>query len=529
MPFEVTSLPLPAKSASPHSMTTLVQNLRRYSKSSIISIGTAMLWDAYRNRADRPRLDEHYQILNAYGPKIILLGMATANNHRDKHLTQHEFYALCHDYLGIRNTISSQQFLKNEAEQLLGCLKAQQKDKIPEEYLSLEHLRAGCAELFIARSVRAQHTSHHTVIEELHSLYHIFSMLDKATAGAATMACHKAFGVEPLHFLRSAFGLYALGNDPGRNGYINFKGMGWGQDVIDLWGIDKETCRTVASKIAYDESRLRDEWYVNTVLALHELYQQHAPDPLYKHPIIHLNGTEAHMQFLMPSPAIFLRSLTNAWFSQLIAEDKTLGNKLGDVLENHIRQSLEHIFGKEHVTKIPEEKGKKTADFHIALDECDLVIEVKVSLGSDAAQSLMKPEHVADIWSRSYGACAQCAASIQQYKKAERPIIAVVLAGDHITAEVAPFQSFAERSGLFKNFGIDAIEFLSWNAVEYSLSHTSVSKFAQRLVDKWKKGERMQLRDVMSLDIERDTPAHSYEYLRDAELQIFGKRFPDTK
>jgi hypothetical protein len=524
MPFQITPLQIPAKSKSPRTLDALVKNLRQYSKSSIVNTGAALMWAAYHHEIDKAQFDRQILVINAYGPKIILLGMATANNQRNKHLTPDGFYAMCHDYLNIRNSISNQIFLESEADQIHKCLKIQKNNRIPDVFLNIEHIRLSCSTLFLARGVRAQHTSHLTNIQELHLTFRIFSMLDMATEGAATVACRAVFGVEPLHFIRSAFALFALGNEADSNGHINFKIMGWGQEVIDLWGIDKETCRTVAAKIAYDENGLREHWYEKTVLPLHELYQQYAPDPLYTHPLIHLSGREAHTQFLIPSPATFVRNLTNTWFSQLIAHDKTLGIKLGNVLESHIHQSLEHIFGKGRVTKIPECKGAKSADFHVTLDVCDLIIEMKARLGSDEAQSVMKPEQVADIWNRLNRACTQCAESIQIYKRPERPIICIVLAGDHITAEAMPFQSFAERSGLFKNLGIDAIEFLSWNGLEYILSRTSVIKFEQRLVDKWKSGQRMELRDIMSLDFERDTPAHSYEHLKETELQIFSKR-----
>lgn len=527
MSFKVTSLPLPSKSVNPKNIVAFVQNLRRYTKKSIIDTGTELLWNAYNDETDYPEFDEQFQILNAYGPRIIILGMATANEHRNQQLNSDDFYALCHDYLGIRESINDQTFLNQETENIILALQKVRNDRIPDNYIKFEYIRPSCSESFIARAVRIQHESNLTNINELYRAYIILSLLDDSTHGAATTICRKIFNIEPLHFFRSGFGLFALAN--GKSGKINFNGLTCDDEIKQKLHIDLDTCQLVASKIAYDESYLREEWYTSGMLNFHELYQKYFPDPLFKHPIIHRNSRKQHVEFLLPSPNHFFRGFANSLFSHLMQYDESaspnigFAPKFGDAIEMHIYETLKIIFGNSKVTKI--EGDKERADFHILLDECDLIIETKTRLGSYQSQSLMTPTNIADVWSRLYGACKQCASSIKKYKKPSRPIIAIILVADHITVEAAPFQKFAERAGLFRDLNIDAIEFFSWNSMEHILSETSVTQFAVTLCRRWNNKESMQLQDLMSFEIERDTPAHNYQYFRNSELLIFGKNF----
>ena len=65
---------------------------------------------------------------------------------------------------------------------------------------------------------------------------------------------------------------------------------------------------------------------------------------------------------------------------------------------------------------------------------------------------------------------------------------------------------------------------MSWNALENRLSQTSVKEFENALVKKWNNKDRMTVEDLMSLDLELDEPAHSYEHLASIESEIFKKR-----
>ena len=182
-----------------------------------------------------------------------------------------------------------------------------------------------------------------------------------------------------------------------------------------------------------------------------------------------------------------------------------------------VRKNLE--FKRENVQKL-KSKGKH-ADFLITLEHTDLIIEVKSMIGGMLDKYAMKPKHVAKMWNRFYGACTQCAHSKEEFKKNNKKVISIVLIADHITAEYLPFQHFASLSGLFDDLGIEEIEFISWNALEYLFHKTSVTEFERALIKKWSNPEAMSLGSIMSLDVDRDTPAHSYEYLKDVENEIF--------
>ncbi len=495
-------------------METFIQNLRTFSKKSIIDIGTAQLWNAHKNPENRQNHFEYYHLLNAYAPRIVMLGMATASVSRNKNVSHDQFFGLCQDYLGIGDTIGDKDFLDQETTQIVSLLKG----IIPDQYLQFDHVRQSCTELFVARLVRSQHESYKANFQEFLRAYRIFQHLDQEVD--ATGICKTIFNIEPIHFLRSGFMLFALGNNSGKNGKIAFGSLTCEQAVIDNLQIDPDTCQLVASKISYNESDLRG-WYEQGVLGVHQKYQKYFPDPLHRHPLIHRDDGEQDVNFLIPAPALFVRGFVNSLFSQMFAFQEGLDVTFGDAIEKTIMGSLVQIFGQDNVTKI--EGDAERADFYVHLPQCDLIIEAKTTLGGYQAQSIMSPEDISKLWARLYKASSQCAASILEYKQDSRPIIGIVLVADHGTAESMPFQTFAERSGLYADLGIEGVEYLSWNAVENTLSHTSIEKFEAALLKKWEDGKRMTVGDVITFEMERDAPAHHYEHLQDVEIQIFGK------
>jgi hypothetical protein len=72
--------------------------------------------------------------------------------------------------------------------------------------------------------------------------------------------------------------------------------------------------------------------------------------------------------------------------------------------------------------------------------------------------------------------------------------------------------------------GIEAIEFLSWNSIEFSLSKSSVDSFIAELIRKWHSGSVPELGELLSFDLEPGTPAHGYEHLQEIELELFRGR-----
>ncbi len=510
------------------SISAFMEKLGHFPKESIVNIGTQLLWDIFKNKDFCSR--DQAQILNAYGPKLIVLGLVSSNDYREQNLSPSDFYNLCNDYLSICDSISSQEILEQETKSIITLLKeiTDIKLRIPEKYLKYEYIRPSCSELFIARVVRAQHEIYLTNINELYTAYQLLLHLDQCTNNIVNSICKKIFNIELLHFFRSGLGLFAMANI--KYGKLNFKSLTCDEEIKNKLTINIETCRLVAYKLSFDEDKLREKWYQNELLTSAKIYQKYFPSPLSIHPLVHRNIEETYTNFLIPSPSIFLRGFSNFLYSQLLqcaynqasSSKLDLAAKLGDVFEAHVHEALNKIFGATNVNKIPG--SDERADFYIDLKECDIIIETKIGLGTYQSQSLMTPEHVAGIWSRLYKACKQCSNSIKLYKKQSKPIIAIVLIGSHITVEMLPFQKFAERSGLLDALDIQILEFLAWNSLEYSLSKTSISKFIAGLLKKWGDRGKMQIKDIISFEVKCDTaPAHNYEYLQGAKQEIFGE------
>lgn len=497
-----------------------IEKLRRFSKKSIVDVGSVMLWFAYSNPKWRRENQQEAHLLHSYGAKIIVLAMAVGTDHRDEIVTPAIFNELCHDYLGIPCSLTDETFLDNEAREITALL----NDVIPAAFLNLEHIRSSCLELSLTRLIRSQHEVSTTGMQELLSAYKIFTILDRRMDGAATAVCQRVFQISPLHFFRSGFMLFALANADGKNGRVIFENLTEEQSVVEKYQIDVQTCRLVASKISYHESALR-AWHEDEVMAVDSLYLKFFPNPLYRHPLIHRDGRRRDIDFLIPAPGLFIRGFVKAFLFEIFAyahaNEINMSSHYGDAVEEHIFGCLQAIFGADNVERITGTGIH--ADFKLKLPNCDLIVETKTTLGKFLAQSIMTPEHIKTIWKLLYEATQQCAASIAAHRSGTRPIYGLVIIAEHMTMEAAPYTTFAERSGLFGSLGVEGIEFLSWTRMENVLSNTSIQKFEEAFLKKWRDKARMTVADAMSFTFERDNPAHSYEYLEAIEQEIFRR------
>lgn len=506
----------------PDNLLSFIKHLRRHQQKSIINSGTYLCWESFRNKKFLLNNSEMLHLVNAYSPKVMVLALATTNDYRDLTVDNKGIYEICSSYLHIPTPISDKEFLDKEAEKIAEELTKQSHNKwhIDKEKIITELIRESCSVMFISRGVGLQHRNFIINIEEIYRDYRILQLL----GAEAFRILENFFGMSVLQIIRSAWGLFSLGNNPNNNGTINFNKLTCDDDLTKNLDIDLNTCVSVALNISYKESDLRLKWLNTKVLSEEELYQQYVPDPLFTHPLIHRDKSNIENHFLIPSPGIFIRSFREKIFSTILQksdEKLGMGEKLGNAIEAHIQEALEHIFKKANVQKLESED--KHADFHISLGGIDLIIEVKSMIGGFLDKCVMKPEHVAKMWNRLYGASIQCAHSQIERKTVGRKVVSIVIIADHITAEHLPFQHYASKSGLFYDLGIEAIEFISWNALENRLAQTSINEFEKTLIEKWNNPDAMTVESLMSLEMKRDTPAHSYEYLKDAENEIFNK------
>jgi hypothetical protein len=491
-----------------------VMLLRRLRKSSIAENGTRLLWQLYKNADARRRNLQDAQLLNSYGPRIIVLALATCNDHRNLNMTPPGFLALCKEYLGIYDSRYGE-FSEQEAREIHDALI--EAGNIPARYLPIDQMRA--FEFSIVRMVRSQHEGHMTSIEELYGAFRVFEIWDEMTDGSRTELCRRVFNLDPIHFFRSGFMLFALANDANRLGFLHLRDLTAEDRIVNDYQITPDTCRLVASKISFNDSDLRG-WYENMMGDVEEFYQKYFPVPLYRYPLIHLDRRGREIDYVIPSPSLFVRGFVNAFFSQLFENDS--GERFGDAIEQRIYEALVQIFGREAVTRL--EHDGEHADFLIRRDECDLVLEIKTALGGYEDQSVMTPNAVQKLWARLYRATKQCAASIAIHRRTDHPIVGIIVVSDHMTVEGMPFLSLAERTGILTDMDILGVDILSWNSIEYTLSQTSVAKFMATLKRKWVDGLRQSAGDLLTFEVERDTPAHQFEHLAGVRAQMFAAR-----
>jgi len=513
----------------PTNLKDFISQLRRFKKSSIINSGRYLLWEYFRSADFRQKHEKKGQIFQAYGPRIIIIALATANDWRNQSLTPDDFHSFCTSYLHIPNSISDEKFTDDEAQSIYKHLRAATKnpDTIPIEYLDIRAIRFSCSTAFVARGMGIQHQSFNMGVEEFYRDAHILKCLDARSDKEISAIMESKLGFTLLQVLRACWCLYTFGMYANNNGMIVIPNCSFNADLSQKYDVDEKTCAVVASAFSYKETELRASWLEGKVFKEHEYYQPYYPDPLFNKPIIHLDSKRPNENFLIPSPMLFIRGLRHALFSLVVSEAKNKGKMLaaiGDCIEDHIYTALCAIFSKEKTIRL--DGAGKHADFFIELDAINIIIEVKTNIAGIVNKSVMKPEHIADMWNRLYYACLQCSASIAAVPKNNKKMtIPVVIVGDHMTAEYIPFHAFAEFSKLYESLKIGPIEYLSWNSLESSLSGTSISKFEESLLKKWSHNKPKNLEEFVSLELDRDRPAHNYEYLNETKQEIFIKDF----
>jgi hypothetical protein len=176
-----------------------------------------------------------------------------------------------------------------------------------------------------------------------------------------------------------------------------------------------------------------------------------------------------------------------------------------------------------HKISKPEAADEPFADFYIEHAKCDLIIEIKKSLGSSEAQSLLMPKDVAEIWSNLYAATKQCVASVKRYQRSDKLIIPIIISFNNFEDVLDLFQQYAKKSEIFTDMGIKWIEIFSWAKFEHDLSKTSVNCFVESLLHKWdiEKGQEVIPRDVL-LGLTNDSPSHTYQYLEEWKKIVHG-------
>lgn len=526
MPINIVPQNSPFK---PKSLTEFITLLRRGTKMSIVESGRFLLWETFRNADFRKKYETKAQLIQAFGPRIIILGLATANNFRPNKLTIDGFYGLCTTYLQIPTSISDPEFLDNEAQQIYELLKASstKPNHIPETKLDIKSIRFACSVMSIARGVGIQHQGFNMGVEEFYRDAHILKAADEQTGNEISNTLQRKLGLSLIQVLRSAWCTFTFAAFPNNNGLVDLAVNNFDQEFSETYNVDERTCKTIASIFSYKESLLRPDWLYGEVLKEHDYYQQYYPDPLFNKIAIQLDDNNSDDKFLIPSPLLFIRGFRQAIFTLISSEAANKGlvrKTIGDCIENHIYIALCKIFGQEKVNRL--NGTGKHADFFIELNAINLIIEVKTAIGGIADKSVMNPEHMAVMWNRLYNACIQCSASIASIPEANRKLtIPVVIIGDHVTAEFMPFHAFADQAGILKELNIGPIEFHSWNSLEHVFSGTSVAQFERALLKKWKENYPKSIEDISELDLERDTPAHNYEYLNDVRKEIFIKDF----
>ncbi|WP_447970366.1 hypothetical protein [Nitrospira sp. M1] len=498
---------------TPVDIQSMANKVRRYRKDDVVSLGLDLVWaDLCKDSEMRGFAEGQRIVMRAYGPKIILLGLSAANNHRTITINSVQFHNLCHDYLGLPETVNYPEFINAEAQEIHKTL--EQQGWLDQRYLNLDILKRCCLDIFVSRSIGSQSKGYKSNMSEIYTDYGLLERLDERSSGDVAIISEKTFGLNLLQLYRASFFLYAMANASRNKGRIDFEDFRAEAALLNTLQISEEQIKALAKQLSFPEENLRCDWF-NPLKDFHPMHQKYHPDPLSAKPLICLRGSNKK-QFILPSPRSFTRSLRSAIYGSILQCSQF--SVLGDVIEVHIQNALENIFGSDSVSKI-EHEGKK-ADIFLQLKKINLIIETKTAIASVEARSIMRPEDINNIWERFYNASVQCSESIKKLATPAKINIPVILVADHITAEAMPFLLFAHRSGLLKDLGIEGIQYLSWNALENTLSGISIEQFEKTLIDNYEKLAHAEVADLLTLNFEASEPAHNYEHLAEYKKRL---------
>ena len=359
----------------PADIQSMANRVRRYRKDDVVSHGLNLVWSDLREDSEIRGFDDSQRIvMREYGPKIILLSLATANNHRTITINDVHFHNLCNNYLSLPESIQDEEFINEEAQKILHKLK--QEGWLDKQYLCLDAIKHSCLHISMARLIGSQSKGSRANLWEMRTDYGLLWRLDEKIGGAVTTKCHNAFELNLLQLYRASFCLYAMANDPANKGRIDFKNFKAEEALLNTLQISKEQIEFLAKQLSSPEESLREDWF-KKLKTIHPIHQKYCPDPLSKKPLIRLRESN-QKQFILPSPRSFTRSLRCIIYGNILQSGQF--SVLGDVIETHIQNALGNIFGSDNVSKI-DHAGKK-ADFFLRLKKLNFIIETKTMLAS---------------------------------------------------------------------------------------------------------------------------------------------------
>jgi hypothetical protein len=502
----------------------LINIIRRFTTTSVAYGGAKYLWDFNKGEI---KLDEKSQTLLAYyGRKIIVLGLLETSNfilltHNNKSICYSDnFIELCEQYLEAFS--DSQYGWNRDPQDHIDALTAHksQKDKgIPNEYLQeeMKSIIVNACKLNALMQLQNSQTYKKEAMRVTQTYMAIVTELENQNVGDIDII-NKIKDVEPIKFLRSGWALCAIASQ--RGGIIDFSKIP--PKDFKFKDVDKAYCLKVAHKLSEkgNLNNLKEEWKQRSSGLITQNTNQELISFLENiPPIICTELANGEDTFIIPCPIAYRESLGTPLLDKLASSmiGKKMRSKIGEAIESHIKMALEHIFGKENVTKIPKDSN---ADFHIKLDDYDLIIEVKRSIGY--AKTI---KDTANTWHRLNKAYIQCANSIKEYKTGTKPIIAIIIIFEEAGLTPASFQVFAEQSKLANDLEIEYIKIMSWYDLESILSRTSVSQFIATLLkhkDRYDdlSAEMTVAEAIYHPEFPNDVPAHNYEYLQEAKNRL---------
>jgi hypothetical protein len=349
---EILSVPA---TRNPKTISEFVRNLRTYEQSSIVTAGSRILWDLFRNGSATNSADNIR--LRAFGPKIVVLAMATCNKHRHtskKLSTYKEFVELCAQIHSLEEPITNDTFLQNESEEIFNSLiephlipkKHSSKKKklpvIPKKYLSKEVIRKCVSVLWLQRGVVEQNLGFMADVKEIYRDYAILKSIDAANNNLVTTTFANELNLTLLQVIRAGLFNFSLAMD--RDGLLDFNILSCDRKITEELDVDINTCKIVASHTSYKESDLSPIWYEGTLLKEKQLYQRYVPLPILKQPILFLNKRKSSPnEYRIVSPELYIRGFRQAIFSMIYEKNSDsvgvgyIGNAIGNAIECHIQ------------------------------------------------------------------------------------------------------------------------------------------------------------------------------------------------
>ena len=358
---------------------------------------------------------------------------------------------------------------------------------------SLDAAQKAVSSFTIARMLREQWLPARTRMDELGRIWWIARRIDLEAAHLERAST--VLGMSVPTFVRASIALLAFAVVAQPPGYVDLN-RPIDEDFTAKYEVDYDTLRLAAFKLSTTRPDLQA--WLNDLLRVPSVLQNHAPNPLATTPLLSVDGLvqpapPANTVYLCPSLFHFIGAVRDRVREAISGPSEMTINTqelYGAVLSDYVRQCSA---GAGAIYSVDAFDGdERRADWLLVKGRVGLVIEVKRALATGAlSRYLLTANGMSAVLKQLYGAYEQCRATASRRNWRTHcgtldEVAALVLVDEPVGAEGAVVSDLLARQ---TEAGADPpFEVMSVSEFENAIHALGVERLVSLIREKWKTG-----------------------------------------